>query len=59
MVNLPIKPRLSMKILPIKPTLWPTDHNNTEHYHYSGLLYLSTYNTDFTGYICIMNTICI
>ena len=25
------------------------DNNNTEHYHYSGLLYLSTYNDDFTG----------
>lgn len=22
---------------------------NTPHYHYSGLLYLSTYQTDFTG----------
>ena len=25
------------------------DNNNTEHYHYSGLLYLSTINKDFTG----------
>lgn len=25
------------------------DHNNTAHYHYSGLLYMSTYNEDFTG----------
>jgi hypothetical protein len=25
------------------------DHNNTEHYHYSGLLYMSTYGEDFTG----------
>ena len=25
------------------------DRNNTEHYHYSGLLYLSNYNQDFTG----------
>ena len=25
------------------------DMNNTAHYHYSGLLYLSTYQTDFTG----------
>ena len=25
------------------------DMNNTKHYHYSGLLYMSTYNEDFTG----------
>lgn len=25
------------------------DMNNTKHYHYSGLLYLSTYNVDFIG----------
>lgn len=25
------------------------DHNNTAHYHYSGLLYMSTYGEDFTG----------
>ena len=25
------------------------DHNNTQHYHYSGLLYMSTYNEHFTG----------
>ena len=25
------------------------DHNNTAHYHYSGLLYMSNYNEDFTG----------
>jgi len=25
------------------------DRNNTAHYHYSGLLYLSMYKTDFTG----------
>lgn len=25
------------------------DRNNTPHYHYSGLLYLSTYDEDFTG----------
>ena len=25
------------------------DKNNTEHYDYSGLLYLSDYETDFTG----------
>jgi len=30
---------------------WHThvDMNNTEHYQYSGLLYLSTFNQDFTG----------
>ena len=26
-----------------------SDMNNTRHYHYSGLLYMSTYGTDFTG----------
>lgn len=25
------------------------DRNNTPHYHYSGLLYMSTYQSDFTG----------
>lgn len=25
------------------------DHNNTPHYHYSGLLYMSTHNEHFTG----------
>jgi len=25
------------------------DRNNTAHYHYSGLLYLSMYREDFTG----------
>jgi hypothetical protein len=25
------------------------DHNNTGHYHYSGLLYMSNYGLDFTG----------
>ena len=30
---------------------WHThiDRNNTPHYHYSGLLYMSTYEKDFTG----------
>ena len=26
-----------------------SDMNNTQHYHYSGLLYMSTFETDFTG----------
>jgi hypothetical protein len=25
------------------------DRNNTPHYHYSGLLYMSDYGKDFTG----------
>lgn len=25
------------------------DRNNTPHYHYSGLLYMSTYKEDFDG----------
>ena len=25
------------------------DGENTQHYHYSGLLYMSSYNVDFTG----------
>lgn len=25
------------------------DRNNTPHYHYSGLLYMSTYDNDFSG----------
>ena len=25
------------------------DHNNTEHYHFSGLLYMSEYERDFEG----------
>jgi hypothetical protein len=25
------------------------DHNNTEHYHFSGLLYMSEYEKDFEG----------
>ena len=28
------------------------DMNNTHHYHYSGLMYLSTYGDDFTGGTC-------
>jgi len=42
---------LPWKVQGIHDEYWHThvDMNNTAHYHYSGLLYLSTYNKDFTG----------
>lgn len=40
-----------MSMIEIHDEYWHVhaDMNNTEHYQYSGLLYLSTYNEDFTG----------